>query len=643
MKNFLNVALESNNTVIIPGFGALTITSARTKDIYFIPYLKHDDGTLNKVICDQNGIDKTEAKKFIQEYVELIKKSVDETNFFEIEHFGRFKKLHTGDIEFEKWEEYHKEDTSILAKTIKAKEKAKKEETNTTIIKESPENTIENNDIKSEILDKSVKKEEIVTEEPAIETYVAEIKNKDLEEILGTDEPLKDNNVNEEILNQTEDTQETNFQNEASITFDQNIISEIIEQKENNVENIIDETALENQVNEKVEEEIITKEEIDLKQEQKNKKEIKSKRKKKKEKKESIHTSTEQEEKKKKKAVLPWLLIGIGMASGVIAYTLYSRKNEKIVITEKITHTEDSSKKEIKAEIIKDKELEPVKSNTEKNNSKNSEVKQNNKKEDITKKEIKKQQTIQVKKEVNKTINNVSPSKNTNDKKNIIANKAPENKNKRPTKKELAEADNIVNQLNSNKKNNEAVITIKNNISTNSIKNTTSPTPQQNNSKNTNTTNNNQPDIKNNSTTQQNAVNITKTATTPLSNKPNVNQQAVTNNNKNLTPTTNKTITNQQATNSNNSQTSKNNNSTKPNNQQVTNKPLTGGVAGKKIELIADSYKDKVSAEKLVTKLKDGGYKNARIEEKDGQYNVVIDSYSTLSETMKELRKYRGQ
>jgi len=59
--------------------------------------------------------------------------------------------------------------------------------------------------------------------------------------------------------------------------------------------------------------------------------------------------------------------------------------------------------------------------------------------------------------------------------------------------------------------------------------------------------------------------------------------------------------------------------------------------------LIAETFKDKNSAEKLATKLKDGGYKNTRIEEKDGQFNVVIDSYNTLSETVKELKKYRSQ
>jgi len=72
------------------------------------------------------------------------------------------------------------------------------------------------------------------------------------------------------------------------------------------------------------------------------------------------------------------------------------------------------------------------------------------------------------------------------------------------------------------------------------------------------------------------------------------------------------------------------------------NKPIQGK-AGNKIELIAETFNDQSSAEKMVTNLKDGGYKNARIEKKDNQFNVIIDSYNTLSETVKELNKYRGK
>ena len=56
MQNYLQQILTESNTIIIPGLGALTITSTKTGDIYFMPFLKHDDGTLAKYIAKVEGI-----------------------------------------------------------------------------------------------------------------------------------------------------------------------------------------------------------------------------------------------------------------------------------------------------------------------------------------------------------------------------------------------------------------------------------------------------------------------------------------------------------------------------------------------------------------------------------------------------------
>jgi cell division protein FtsN len=85
------------------------------------------------------------------------------------------------------------------------------------------------------------------------------------------------------------------------------------------------------------------------------------------------------------------------------------------------------------------------------------------------------------------------------------------------------------------------------------------------------------------------------------------------------------------------------------NNTTATNKPLpnpkpsssTATVESSKIQLIAGSFKDKANAEKLVGTLKSQGYKNAHVSEFNGNYQVAIDSYSTLSETMKALKQYK--
>ncbi|MFT5581772.1 MAG: hypothetical protein ACI9G9_001032, partial [Psychromonas sp.] len=44
-KYFIQLFLEES-TVIIPGFGALTMTDEKTGEIMFLPYLKFDDGKL---------------------------------------------------------------------------------------------------------------------------------------------------------------------------------------------------------------------------------------------------------------------------------------------------------------------------------------------------------------------------------------------------------------------------------------------------------------------------------------------------------------------------------------------------------------------------------------------------------------------
>ncbi len=57
MHNFLQDILKEENTIIIPKLGALTVTSAKTGDIYFMPFLKHDDGHLVKYVSKHEGID----------------------------------------------------------------------------------------------------------------------------------------------------------------------------------------------------------------------------------------------------------------------------------------------------------------------------------------------------------------------------------------------------------------------------------------------------------------------------------------------------------------------------------------------------------------------------------------------------------
>jgi hypothetical protein len=670
MDNFLNKALDKNNTIIIPGFGALTITSARTRDIYFIPYLKHDDGTLNQIISEITGNDIESSKLYLKEYVATIIKSLEDYSSFEIINFGRFKKIHSGEIEFEKWSDYHKP------------EKAKKtqDKINVTLSKKENKENITNRKKQSD------KNENI--EPITLETYQPEINQNSLDEIL-KEKIVDEHNIekNSTILIKE------NIQLENEMNLDE-VIQEINATYDNQ-QKILDESnneTFKNSESKNINEEIISDDnpnviENTVDNNNNNKEELKqqtkSKRKPKKIKSENDQKNIKNEikisDKKKKNKILSWLLIGIAISSGTIAFILHSRKNEKIIVNEKIIHKNDKIVKEVKTEIVKvEKEVEK-KSKAPENNKplpKSNNKKTTNKSLNIEKTKIEKEKkSIDI---PNKTkIENSNLLANKSEKKPILENKDVK-KNNRPTKKELKEADEIVTQLNTNKKNSEAVNTIKTTAISKNKDNSkaTENTSDKNLNQSAITTNNSNKNSTTNQTTSikppinTNNQNIIKTTNgTSVTTNGTTNNTTTINNTKNTVANSEKTnnkttssaqtatqnTTNTKTTNQTNSktasvQTSNNTKATptlpsnanpKSSTQQTT--ALPGGKAGKKIELIAETFKEKGSAEKLANKLKDGGYKNTRIEEKDGQFNVVIDSYNTLSETIKELKKYRSQ
>lgn len=692
MDNFLNKALDQNNTIIIPGFGALTITSARTRDIYFIPYLKHDDGTLNKIISESTGNDVETSKLYLKEYVVNIIQSLEDYSNFEITDFGRFKKTPSGEIEFEKWSDYHKPE----------------------IPKKTPIKKVNKDKI-------SFKKEGIVNKEEPIEankleTYQPEITQNNLDKILN-ESTSKQVIINQEI---SEIVQEIKRQEE--------IDSVLINEGSENIgeKNIIEESAIQtsDEIVEGVEKIDISNLNVDLdrisvnnkiiEEENNNKQKTKSKRKSKKVKTEiiedSIVTGKNEIHEKKKKKLLPLLLICIAIISGGISFFFYTSKNEKINLKDETNH------KEIKAEIVKIEEhqvkKDPVKKEKieSKSVSSNQKTASNSIKKIIPqKKQQNKVQKNQNKKEENKNINSNSSIVNEPNSINKKEIKQIEiKKNNRPSKKELKEADEIVSQLNTNKKNSEAVNSIKTtaitkskdninkNIESTNEKNMnqitsnvpSSKTVQPNDKKGTNqtiitttnpTTKNsitNQTTItssKQNLPTTQNTVPTTPVKNTVIQSNPKTStvstipsistpkNTTIPNNSKNVAAnqantniksnaitqsTTNIKTTNQSNSKITTTQTTNTKNTIVENNTNVKKVGTTTPTVvktNKKIELIAETFKDKSSAEKMATKLKDGGYKNTRIEEKDGQFNVIIDSYNTLSETVKELKKYRSQ
>ena len=575
MKKFLTQALESNNTIIIPGFGALTITSEKTREIYFIPYLKHDDGTLSNIISTYNSEDIDSSKNFIKEFVENINESLEKNSLYELNEFGRFKKNKSGDIEFENWEEYNKikETNKEKAKSLKNKEinNISEEE----LVKSKLDLETKNNDSTlDKIISNSENNKELFEQKIFNESNNLDIKaelnsldNNDLNELDIKED--NDNNLthsdhnnilekseNSEIINNEihDSPLNENHEDFTTITEESDKSNEYKEEKINDSENEKEINSLEknditNQDNEEIKLENIeetvnyydeksfnSKDEnviIDNDETHTKNENVKTYSEDLNNNKELINEDHYEEidkivtekkldngsQKSKKKSIIPWIFVGLGISSGIVSYILYSRKNEIIILDT------NSSDKKTSKNITIDK----------------------NKSKEILKDKI----------NHNKIINNSVSNLNKENIQNTGLLSSQYNNN---------EVDNMVNQLNTDKKNSSLI----NNLNTNKIQ------------------------------------------------------------------TTSEVSTNSNITNINSSQNSNNNLSTQ------NNKP-TQGKAGNKIELIAETFNDQSSAEKMVANLKDGGYKNARIEKKDNQYNVIIDSYNTLSETVKELNKYRGK
>jgi cell division septation protein DedD len=100
MNAYIIKFLKEINTLIIPNFGALTITDAASGEILFLPYLKYDDGKLVNFIAEQKGISTDEAKELIAESILGIQKKLELGENYPIESLGSFSKSKTGEIEF---------------------------------------------------------------------------------------------------------------------------------------------------------------------------------------------------------------------------------------------------------------------------------------------------------------------------------------------------------------------------------------------------------------------------------------------------------------------------------------------------------------------------------------------------------------
>ena len=189
IATYIQDLLATNNRVIVPNYGAFLVRATskskdantleeKLKDIYFSPFLKFNDELLEKYIIKKENITKEQAAQKITQFIEDVKKELDQGKPYIIEGFGQFVADKQGKVQFltvtkegaEKPKEEKKPETKTSTKKSepKAEVKPKVQETKKEKIKEKPKAA-------------EVKKEEI-KQEPKKETKLEEFKPEKKEE-----------------------------------------------------------------------------------------------------------------------------------------------------------------------------------------------------------------------------------------------------------------------------------------------------------------------------------------------------------------------------------------------------------------------------------------------------------------------------
>ena len=102
MDKYLIEFFKSHSTLILPGFGALTITDESTGELLFMPYLKHNDGRFAQFIVETEGIDEQRAQVMVAQYVREIENRLNSEGNYVFYQFGTLTKKADGEISFDK-------------------------------------------------------------------------------------------------------------------------------------------------------------------------------------------------------------------------------------------------------------------------------------------------------------------------------------------------------------------------------------------------------------------------------------------------------------------------------------------------------------------------------------------------------------
>lgn len=175
---YLIELLKDENTVIIPGLGALTVVNRNPLDLKFMSYLKFNDGTLVKFIAQQEGIEQDDAKAKIDAFVAEVTAVLEQGKSYEIPEVGVLSKDSSGDIQITspQIEDAVTEEIVTVSETIIEEKQEEIEELpkEETVIKEPEiiESIVE--EIEAPTVEPEKKEEKIEVVEEKVEQFVVE-------------------------------------------------------------------------------------------------------------------------------------------------------------------------------------------------------------------------------------------------------------------------------------------------------------------------------------------------------------------------------------------------------------------------------------------------------------------------------------
>ena len=106
MEKYISELIQENNRVIIPNFGAFIISKENGVSILFNNFLSFNDGLFVNYVAEQKGIDTIVATDQVFEFVDNLKKQLDEQGVYAIEKLGVFKKDENGILRFQQAEDF---------------------------------------------------------------------------------------------------------------------------------------------------------------------------------------------------------------------------------------------------------------------------------------------------------------------------------------------------------------------------------------------------------------------------------------------------------------------------------------------------------------------------------------------------------